>query len=119
MFRTLEDIQTAGKERFDAATAAATTLFKGFQQIAVEATSYSQDSATASLALIQDICGAKTLEDAIQLQSSFAKSAQESLMARTSRIGELYANLAKEALKPVEVTMAKLTVKSGKAGATA
>ncbi len=119
MFKNFEDIQTAGKERFEAATAATTNILKGLQQIAVEATSYSRDSATASLGLIQDMFSAKTLEDAIHLQSTYAKSAHESLMARTTKIGELYANLAKEALKPVEVTEAKSMVKSGKGGAPA
>ncbi|HEY1941233.1 MAG TPA: phasin family protein [Roseiarcus sp.] len=116
IFKNFEDIQAAGKERFEAATAATANILSGLQQIAVEVTSYSRDSASASLGLVQDMFSVKTLEEAVRLQSSYAKSAHESLIAQTSKIGQLYADLAKEGLKPVEISAARPPVKAGKVG---
>ncbi len=117
MFKNFEDIQATGSERFEAATAATANILGGLQQIAVELASYSRDSATASVGLVQDMFSVKTLEEAIRLQSSYAKSAHESLVAQTTKIGQLYANLAKEGLKPIEISVAKAPVKAGKVGA--
>ena len=44
MFKNLEDLQQFSKDQLDAATVTATTLSKGAQQIAVEATDYSKKS---------------------------------------------------------------------------
>jgi hypothetical protein len=42
------------------------------------------------------------------MQTDYAKSAYEMLIAESTRIGELYEDLAKEACKPVESFMSKL-----------
>jgi hypothetical protein len=38
----------------------------------------------------------------LQLQSDFAKSAYEDFLAEATKLGELYASIAKEAFKPIE-----------------
>ena len=53
--------------------------------------------------------GAKTLDTAIQIQSDFAKSSYEGFVARATKFGELYQNLAKEVYKPVEAAFAKMS----------
>jgi len=49
-----------------------------------------------------------TLDRAIQIQSEYAKSVYEGFVAQATKIGELYANLAKEAFKPVESVLAEV-----------
>ena len=112
MFRNFEELQRAGKERFEATTEATANFFKGLQQIAVETTGYSSNSVKSSVGLIGEMFGAKTIEDAIHIQSAYAKSAHESFLAQSAKIGELYANLAKEAFKPVEFAAARSVTKS-------
>ncbi|HUZ67742.1 MAG TPA: phasin family protein [Beijerinckiaceae bacterium] len=110
MFTNLEDIQKFGKDQFDAASATAATFTKGVQEIAAEATEYSKKSLEESTALVEKLLGAKTIDGAIQLHSDFAKSAYEGWVAKAAKFGELYANLAKEAFKPVETAFAKVSV---------
>ena len=112
MFKNFDEFQTAGKDRFEAAAAAAANFFKGVQQIATEATSYSRNSVTASVGLVEGLFGAKSLGEAIQIQSDAAKSAHEAFVAQTVKVGELYASLAKEAFRPVDLTLGKTPVKS-------
>ncbi|HEY0145107.1 MAG TPA: phasin family protein, partial [Methylovirgula sp.] len=73
-----------------------------------ETTDYSKRSLETSSAYIEKLVGAKTLDNAIQIQSEYAKVAYERFVAQTSKISELYSNLAKEAFKPVESAIAKV-----------
>jgi phasin family protein len=108
MFTNLEEMQKFGKDQFDAASATATTLSKGVQEIAAETTEYSKKSLEDSTAMVEKLFSAKTLDTAIQIQSDFAKSAYEGWVAKATKLGELYTNLAKEAFKPVESAFAKV-----------
>jgi phasin family protein len=107
MFKNIEDFQKFSKDQLDAATETATSLSKGMQAIATEATDYSKKSLESSSAALEKLFGAKTIESAIQIQSEYAKSSYETFVAQATRFGELYTNLAKEAFKPVEAAVAK------------
>jgi hypothetical protein len=44
----------------------------------------------------------KSVEQAVEIQTSYAKRAYDDYMQQMNKIGGMYANLAKEAYKPVE-----------------
>jgi phasin family protein len=106
MYTTFEDFQKFGKQHFDAVTAAATSVSKGLQEIAAETTDYSKKAIAANTAAVEKLLGAKTLESAIQIQTEFAKTSYEGIVAETTKLGELYAKLAKEVFKPIETAYA-------------
>ncbi len=108
MSNNFEEFQKYGKEQLEAATSVASTLAKGFQTIAAETTDYSKKSLESNSAFVEKLLGAKSLDNAIQIQSEYAKSAYEGFVAQATKIGELYTNLAKEAFKPVETAFAKV-----------
>ncbi len=62
-----------------------------------------EDSAAAWEKLI----GAKSLEKAIELQNEYLKSSYEGFIAQSTKLGELYVDLAKGAYKPFEGVLAK------------
>ena len=109
MFK-IEDLQQMSKEHMEAATASASALSKGFQQLATEATDYSKKSFEASSGLVEKLLGAKTLDKAIEINTEFAKTSYEGLVAQATKLGELYTSMAKEAFKPVEEAFAKVQV---------
>jgi hypothetical protein len=49
----------------------------------------------------------KSVDKAIEVQTEYAKTAYEGFVAKASKIGELYADLAKETYKPFETLIAK------------
>ena len=100
----LPDIKAFGTAPFEAFTAATASSTKGLQTIAAETTDYSKKSFEKSRVLFEKLTGVKKIDEAIQLQSDFAKSAYEDFVAHATRIGELYSSLAKEAFKPITVT---------------
>ncbi len=113
MTSNLDEVQKFGKEQLAAASSLTASFAKGFQGVAAEATEFSKKSIEANSAYIERLMGAKSLDDAVQIQSEYAKSAYERLVAQFTKLGELYANLAKESLRPVEAAMAKVKATTG------
>ena len=103
MFTNFEEIQKLSKEQMEAATAAAASVTKGFQTIAAETSEYSKRSLENGSAYLEKLLSARKIEDAVQIQSDFAKTTYEGFVAQTTRIGELYANLARRIPFPIVV----------------
>jgi hypothetical protein len=82
-------------------------LSKSVQAIAVEMADYSKKSFEHSAAAVEKMFGAKTVEKAIEVQSDFLKTSYEGFVAEATKLGELYADLAKESYKPFESYLTK------------
>jgi phasin family protein len=101
MARNVDDIQKLGKDNMDAAMKSFDVMSKGFQAIAAEVMNYSKRSLEDHTAAMQNIMGAKSPEKAFEIQSEYLRTASEGFMAEATKIGELYAALAKELYKPI------------------
>jgi len=108
MATNFEDFQKFGKEQLEAVSTVAASLAKGLQTIAAETTDYSKRSLETGSAYLEKLLGAKSLDNAIGIQSEYAKVTYEGFVAQSTKIGELYASIAKEAFKPVETAIAKV-----------
>ena len=106
MFKSFEDIQKYSKDQMEAATAASATITKSVQAIAAETTEYSKKSLESASAAFEKLIAAKSLDGAIQVQTDYAKSAYEAFVSQSKKLGEMYAGLAKEMMKPVEAVVA-------------
>ena len=109
MLKNVDEMQKLGKDNVEAAVKAFGVTSKGFQAIAAEVTNYSKKSFEDGTAAVERLLGAKTLEKAIEIQSEYAKTAYEGFVAEATKLGELYADLAKEAYRPFEGYLAKVT----------
>ena len=107
MTTNINDIQKTSKDNMDLAMKSFGSVSKGFQAIAVEIADYSKKSFEDNTALVEKLMGVKTLDKAIEVQSEFLKSSYETYVARLTKIGELYAGLAKESYKPIETAVSK------------
>ena len=108
MLKNFEDVQKYGKDNMDATMKAWGQMSKSVQAIAAEAADYSKKSFEEGSATLEKLLGAKSLEKAVEIQTAYAKSAYEGFVAQSTKLGELYASLAKEAFKPVETVIAKV-----------
>jgi hypothetical protein len=107
MVKNFEDLQQVNKENVDIALKSMGALSKGAQAIAVEFADYSKKAFEDGTAALEKLFGVKSFDKAIEVQTEYARTAYEGFMAKASKIGELYADLAKETYKPFEVMMAK------------
>jgi phasin family protein len=108
MLKNFDEVQKFGKDNMDATMKSLSAASKGFQAIAAEVSNYSKTSFESGTAAMERLLGAKTLEKAIEVQSEYVKSAYEAFVAESTKLGELYADLAKESYKPFEGYFAKV-----------
>lgn len=107
MVQTAEELQKISKDNIENAMKSFGTLSKSAQAIAVEIADYTKSSFEQSTAALEKLLGAKTLEQAIEIQQTYLKTAYEGAVAQATKIGELYTELAKEAYKPFETSFGK------------
>jgi hypothetical protein len=107
MVKNFEDLQQVSKDNVEATMKSVGALSKGAQAIAVEVADYSKKSFEDGTAALEKLFGVKSFEKAIEVQTEFAKTSYEGLVAKATKIGELYADLAKESYKPFEGMFAK------------
>ena len=105
-----DEVQKAGKEGFDAAVSSFGEANRGFQAIAAEITAYSKKSFEDGTRAFEQLLGAKSLPQVIEIQSQYARMAYEAYIAELSKLGEMYAGLTRNAYKPVEQAAAKAGV---------
>ncbi len=104
-----EDANKKSKETIDTALKSYASVTKGFQAIATEAADYSKKAFEESVSHFEKLTAVKSVEAAFELQSNYLKSAYEGYVAEAQKLGEMYADLAKDAYKPYEAPVAKAT----------
>ncbi len=102
-----EEFQKTNQENYDATVKNLEEVNKGVQAIASEVTDYTKKAIEDSSAAFEKLMGVKSVEQAIEIQTGFAKKAYDDYVSQASKIGEMYVTLAKEAYKPVETAFAK------------
>ena len=101
------EVQRAGKNGFNAAVSAFGETNKGFQAIAAQITAYLKKSLEDGTRAFEQLLGAKSFEQVIEIQTQYARMAYEAYVAELSKLGEMYAGLTRNAYKPVEQAVAK------------
>ena len=104
----VEEFQNYGKEQYEAAVATAGTCTKGWQAIAAAYGDYAKKSYQDGASFFEKLSGVRSLDKAFELQTDYAKTAYEGFVAQATKLGELYADLAKESYKPFEGMLAKV-----------
>jgi hypothetical protein len=92
-----DQMQKMSKDSMDMAMASFGAWTKNAQAIATE------------IAALEKLMAAKSPEKAMEVQSEYLKSFYADFVAQSTKISELYADLAKQAYKPLEGAIAKAT----------
>ena len=108
MLKNFDDVQKYGKDNMDATMKAWGQVSKGVQAIAAETADYSKKSFEDGTRAFEQLLGAKSFEQVIEIQSQYARMAYEAYVAELSKLGEMYAGLTRNAYKPVEQAAAKV-----------
>ena len=102
MIKNFDDFQKLGQQNVDTAMKMLGEWSKGWQAIAAEMSDYTKRSFEEGTATVEKLLSAKSVEQAVEIQTGYAKRAYDDYMHQVSKLGGLYAELAKEAYKPVE-----------------
>ena len=97
------------REQIDAAVASTNSVASSFQAIATAYSDYTKKSFEDTRSFVEKLSGAKSVDKAIEIQTEFAKSAFETFMAESQKIGALYRDLATQSYKTSGGFLAKVT----------
>jgi hypothetical protein len=101
------DFQKMGKDNYDAMVRSYGELNKGLQAIAARWTAFSKQAFEDATRTFDKLVGVKSFEQALEIQSAYAKRAYDNWVAEATKIGEIYADVAREAYKPVQKAVTK------------
>ena len=101
--------QHNGEEQVDSGTASANTFPGGFQAIATAYGDYTKKSFEDTKLFVEKLSGVKSLDKVIEVQTEFARTAYETFVTESQKIGALYGDLAKQSYKPFGGVLAKMT----------
>jgi phasin family protein len=88
------------KETAEAVMQSATVAGKGVETINGEIYSYSKQSIEDTVAATKAVMGSKSVHEAFEFQTDFAKSAFEAYVAELTKISELATSATKESFAP-------------------
>jgi hypothetical protein len=101
--------QQNGNEQVDTGTASANSFSGGFQAIATAYGDYTKKSFEDTKLFVEKLSGVKSLDKVIEVQTEFARTAYETFVTESQKIGALYGDLAKQSCKPFGGILAKMT----------
>ena len=95
--------------RLDTGMASTSTFPSGFQAIATAYSDYTKKSFEDTKTFVEKLSGVRSLDKAIEIQTEFAKTAYETFVTESQKIGTLYGDLAKQSYKPFDGFVATMT----------
>jgi hypothetical protein len=109
MIKNFDDIQKIGKENMDASMRSFGAISKSMQAIAIETSDYAKRAFEEGTAATEKVVAAKSLDKAMEVQTEYLRTAYEGFVAQSSKLSQLYLDLAQEIYKPLESQWVKAT----------
>jgi hypothetical protein len=107
--RNISQRQDDSRDQINAADASMSSFPDGFQAIVTAYSDYTKKSFEDTRSFVEKLSGVKSVDKAIEIQTEFAKSAFETFMAESQKIGALYRDLAMQSYKPFGGFLANMT----------
>ena len=102
-----DELQIIGKENYDAMFRSYDEMNKGFQVIVARWAEFSKRSFEDATRTWEQLIAVKSLDQAFEIQTNYAKRAYDNWMAEMSKLGEMYSSIARDAYRPVEMEKRK------------
>ena len=97
----LNDANAHSKKNLEAVVASVTAATKGAEALGAQAMAFSKASFESQVAAAKSLTGAKSVQEVVELQTAFAKSALETYMAEMGRMSETVSASVKDSMKPL------------------
>jgi hypothetical protein len=105
MIKNFDDVQKLGQSNVEQAMNLFGEWTKGWQTVAAEMTDYTKRSFEDGTQTFEKLVSAKSIEQAMEIQTAYAKRAYEDYVHQMTKMGGLYTGMAKDAYRPVERAM--------------
>ena len=95
------EVNTHSKKNLEAVVASVTAATKGAETLGATAMAYSKKSMDDNVAAAKTLAAAKSVQEVVELQTTFAKTAFEAYVAEMNKMTEIVAASFKDSLSPI------------------
>ncbi len=97
----LNQLNAHSKKNLEAMVASATAATKGAESLGAQTMAFSKAAIERQVEATKALTGARSVQEAVELQTAFAKSAIEAYMAELNRATETVSATVKDSLRPL------------------
>jgi len=97
----MNELNAHSKKNLEAMVASATASAKGAEALGAQAMAFSKAVFDTQVSAAKSLAGAKSVQEVVELQTAFAKSALETYMAEFAKMSETVSSSVKESMKPI------------------
>ena len=108
---TLSEANAHSKKNLEAVVASVTAATKGAEALGAQAMAYSKKAVEDQVAAAKNLAGAKSVQEVVELQTSYAKFALETYIAHMNKASETVSASVKEAFLPINERVTALVEK--------
>jgi phasin family protein len=95
------DLNAQSKRNLEAMVASVTAATKGAESLSAQALAFAKKSSEENMAAVRSLTSAKSLQEAVELQSAFAKTAFDSYLSEVNRWSDTMSATFRESLRPL------------------
>ena len=106
MMKTAEDMMVFGQGNMEAWVKASQIYASGFQDISKQFAASSKASMNETVAFTKALMGVKSVKEAVDLQTGFAKSSIEKAVSETNKLTDASMKLAEQTIAPITARFA-------------
>ncbi len=109
--KQFDDVASFGKENVEVATQSGTILAKGAESLSGEFMAFSKKAMEDNIAAAKSVMAAKTIQEAVDLQSGYVRDVFGGYLAYTTKVGEMYTKIVQDAAEPINARVTAATDK--------
>lgn len=113
--KNTEEMMAFGQGNFEALVKASQIFASGMQGISKQIASTTQNSVEETVAMTKALAGVKSVKEAVDLQTGFARSLMEKAVAETGRITDASLKLTEQTIAPLTARVTLAVEKFGAA----
>jgi len=115
--KNYDELAKFNKETAEAMVNAGNLAVKGAEEVNSEMLAFAQNQVEESVAATKAVFGAKTMQEAFEMQANFAKTHLDAYVAQTTKIGEMMTRTTQLAFEPINSRYATAAEKFTKTAA--
>lgn len=97
----MTELNAQSKRNMEAMVASVTAATKGAEALGAQAMAYTKKALEGNVEAAKALSGARSVQEVVELQTSFAKSAMEAYIAEMNRASEIVSSTVKDSMRPL------------------
>ncbi|NBB52069.1 TIGR01841 family phasin [Rhizobium sp. CRIBSB] len=97
----LSELNAHGKKNIEALVESATAAQKGAEVLSTQSLGYAKKSWEDGVAAAQSLSQARSVQELLELQTTFAKSAMETYLSEVTKMTDVFTASVKDSFKPI------------------